>query len=204
MTALLERGRHYPPVERAVYHLARARAWARRATPTGLSIRAVVWLAGMACLLLAAPGSGWLGPALPAAAVLALLAAAYPNGGWVAAVQLAAVAAVAIRLATPLADPAWPAVLLLGAVLYTHHTAAALGAQLRTDAVVPVAVLRHWAGRAGALIAGSLLLGLVVVAVAGRAEPGADTGYLALGVVATVAAVAAVSWLHHHPDGSGG
>jgi len=197
--------RQYPPVERVGYHLARVRAWGRRATVPGLSVRAAVWLAGLAGLLLAMPWSGWLGPVLPVAAGLALLPAVAPGGGWVAAVQLLAIGTVAVRVATPATDPPLPVLLLLGAVLYAHHTAAALAAQLRTDAVVPAAVLRHWAGRAGLVVAGSALLGLAIAVLAGSARPGPDTGYLAAGAAAAVGVVAVATWLRHRRSaGSGG
>jgi hypothetical protein len=197
--------RHYPPVERAGYHLARARAWGRRATLPGLSLRAALWLLGLTGLLLAMPWSSWLGPVLPVAAGLALLPAVAPGGGWVTAVQLLAIGTVAVRVATPASDPPLPVLLLLGAVLYAHHTAAALADQLRTDAVVPPAVLRHWAGRAGLVVAGSALLGLAIAVLAGSARPGRDTGYLAAGVAAAVGVAAVATWLRHRRSaGSGG
>jgi hypothetical protein len=132
---------------------------------------------------------------LPVVALLAVLPALSPGGSWVTVLQLVAIGTVAVRAAAPPADPPVPVLLLLGAVLYGHHTAAALGAQLRTDTVVPVAVVRHWAGRAGLVVLASAGLSLGIVAVAGRAPAGPDTGYLAAGAVAAVALVAAVSWL---------
>jgi hypothetical protein len=197
--------RRYPPVERAGYHLARARAWVRRATVPGLSLRAALWLSGLSGLLLAMPWSSWLGPVLPVAAGLALLPAVAPGSGWVTAVQLLAIGTVAVRVATPATDPPLPVLLLLGAVLYAHHTAAALAAQLRTDTVVPAAVLRHWAGRAGLVVAGSALLGLAIAVLAGSARPGPDTGYLAAGAAAAVGVVAVATWLRYRRSaGSGG
>ena len=200
--------RHYPPVERAGYHLARARAWGRRATVPGLSLRAAIWFLGLAGLLLATPLSSWLGPVLPVlpvAAGLALLPAVAPGSDWVTAVQVLAIGTVAVRVATPVSDPPLPVLLLLGAVLYAHHTAAALAAQLRTDAVVPAAVLRHWASRAGLVAAGSALLGAAIAVLAGSARPGPDTGYLAAGVAAAVGVAAVATWLRHRRSaGSGG
>ena len=196
--------RHYPPVERAGYHLARARAWARRATVPGLSVRGVVWLSGLAALLAALPGGQWLGPVLPVAAAFAVLPAAAPGSSWVAVLELIAISTVAVRAASSAADPSLPVVLLTAALLYGHHTAAALAAQLRTDAVAPVAVLRHWALRAGLVAAGSVLVGLVVAAVAGSAEAGPDTGYLAVGVAAAVAVAALAGWLLRRRSGIAG
>lgn len=196
--------RHYPPVERAGYHLARARAWARRATLPGLSVRTVVWLAGSAALLAALPAGQWRGPALPVVVAFAVLPAAAPGSGWVAVLELVAIGAVAVRAATPVADLSLPAVLVAGALLYGHHIAAALAAQLRTDVVVPVPVLRHWALRAGLVAAGSVLVGMVVAVVAGSAAAGPDTGYLAVGAAAAVAVVALAGWLLRRHSGSTG
>jgi hypothetical protein len=186
--------REYPPVERATYHLARARAWARRVTAMGLGVRVVIWLTGLGTLLLAIPAPVRLGPALLVAAGLALLPAAAPGGGWVALLELAAIGAVAV--AAGVADPpALPVLLPLAALLYGHHTAAALGAQLRTDAVIPVSVPGYWALRAGAVLLASVAVGLGVVGLAGRAAAGPATGYLAVGVAAAVAVALAVAWL---------
>jgi hypothetical protein len=188
--------REYPPVERAIYHLARARAWARRVTAMGLGVRAVIWLTGLGALLLAMPASLRLGPALLVAVGLALLPAAAPGGGWVALLELVAIGTVAGVAVAGVADPpALPVLLLLAALLYGHHTAAALGAQLRTDAVIPLSVPGYWALRAAAVLAASVAVGLGVVGLAGRAAAGPATGYLAVGVAAAVAVALAVAWL---------
>jgi hypothetical protein len=172
------RGYRHPFVERIGYHLARLRAWGRRVTPTGLLVRVVVWLAGAAALILATP----LPPAMvaPVAVLVALLPAGFPRSGVVSLVELLAVGVFVI-------DPdLWPALALAG-LLYVHHTAAALGAQLRTDTVIPAAVLWHWARRAGLVLAGASLVSLGIAVVARGAPEGRPTAYLALGAVATVA-----------------
>jgi hypothetical protein len=181
MTAL----RRHPLVERIAYHLARARGWARRATGAGLAVRGAIWLSGAAALALAlAPVAGPAG-ALPAAALAALLPAAAPRTPWVSLLQLAVVAATVVAVAgdgtVPLA-----ALLALGSLLYLHHTAAALGAQLRTDTVVPAVVFRHWAGRAGLVVAVSAPVTLAIAALAGSAPDWPALGYLALGVLAAL------------------
>jgi hypothetical protein len=181
----------HPLVERIAYHLARARAWARRATGAGLAVRGAIWLSGAAALGLAlAPVAGLAG-ALPAAAVAALLPAAAPRTPWVSLLQLAAVAATAAAVAGDATVPL-PALLALGSLLYLHHTAAALGAQLRTDAVVPAAVFRHWAIRAGLVVAVSAPVTLAIAALTGSAPDWPALGYLALGVLAALVAAAAL------------
>jgi hypothetical protein len=181
--------RHSPLVERIGYHLARARAWARRVTAPGLSVRLVIWLAGAAALTLASPSPVRLAAAAPVAAVLALLPAGWPHTRWVSGVELAAIGLFA---SDPDRLPLWT-VLVLGGLLYLHHTAAALGAQLRTDTVIPAAVLRHWGRRAGLVLAASAALSLAIVAVAWQAPAGAATAYLALGAAAAVAVTAGLA-----------
>ncbi|MPZ26890.1 MAG: hypothetical protein GEV12_10840 [Micromonosporaceae bacterium] len=204
MTAISSRGwRRYPLVERVGYHLARVRAWGRRATVAGLAVRVVIWLTGLGGLLLALPGS-LRGPALPLAVFLALLPAVAPASAWVALLELAAIGTVALTLVDESRQVLVPVLLAVAALLYAHHTSAALGAQLRTDTVVPLAVFRHWLARAGLVLAGSALLGLGIVVLAGQPRAGADTGYLALGAAATAVAAIAVGALVHRSGGPAG
>jgi hypothetical protein len=191
-------GYHHPLVERVGYHLARIRAWARRVTAPGLSVRMVIWLSGSAALVLAPPAALRLAAVALIAAALAVLPAGFPHTSVVALVELLAIGAVAVSVA---ADqlPLWM-VLVIGGLLYLHHTAAALGAQLRTDAVIPPAVLRYWARRTGLVLANSLLLMLGIVVLAGQAPAGWATGYLALGAAAAVAITAHLAssgWRRH-------
>ncbi|HEY8472047.1 MAG TPA: hypothetical protein VIL37_05360 [Natronosporangium sp.] len=180
-------GYRHPLVERIGYHAARVRAWARRATIAGLSVRAVVWLAGALALTLA---GWWLGPGavVPVAAVLALLPAGFPRGRAVSLVAVLVIAAFA-------ADPRLWSAIVIGGLLYVHHTGAALAAQVRTDAVIPPAVLRFWAGRAGLVLAVSTLLSLAIAALATEAPAGSATAFLALGGAAAAAITAYLGWL---------
>lgn len=192
--------RRLPLVERVGYHLARARAWARRATAAGVAVRAVIWLTGTGALVLALPGS-LRGPGLALAVLLALLPAVAPASGWVGLLELAAIATVALALVGETRQVPVPVLLAVAALLYAHHTTAALGAQLRTDTVVPPAVFRHWAARAGLVLAAATLLGLGIAVLAQRPGTGADTGYLALGVTAAAVAAIAVGALVHRGGG---
>lgn len=178
-------GYRHPLVERVGYHLARVRAWTRRVTLTGLSVRVVIWLAGAAALALASP----LPPAtvLPAAVPVAMLPAGFPRSRWVSLVELLAIGLFA-------ADPDLWSALVLAALLYLHHTTAALGAQVRTDTVVPVVVLWHWARRAGLVIAGASVVILAIAALGGQAPAGWATAYLALGAAAAAAIAGALAW----------
>lgn len=190
----------HPLVERVGYHLARARAWARRATALGVGIRGAIWATGCGALVLALPPSLWTGPVLLVAAAVAVAPAAAPGGGWVSLVELAAVAAVAVAAAND-APPPLAVILVLAALLYLHHTAAALGAQLRTDTVVRPAVLRHWAVRAGVVVAGSAALSLGVVTAAEQPPRWSVTASIGIGVAAAVAVAAALIWLVNRRTG---
>lgn len=180
-----------PLGERLLYYLARARAWWRRTTVSGLAIRVGVWATGLAAVLLALPPQvQWTG-AVPVAAVLALLPAALPHGRAVSVLLVVAIGLLAAQLIGA-GGPSLGRVGLLAATLYLHHSCAALAAQLRTDAVVPVAVVRHWALRVGVVLGATAgLAGFMVVL------PGLDwsaTGHIALGVAAALAVVAALVW----------
>jgi hypothetical protein len=177
------RALRHPLVERILHYRDRVRAWARRATALGLAVRGVVWLTGAAGLLLASPWRPDI--TLPIACLLALPAAAAPSGWFVWLVELLAIGAVAANPEYPL----WTLVPLAG-LLYLHHTAAALAAQLRTDTAIPAAVLRRWAGRAGIVLGGSVPVGLGIAALAEAAPAWSATGYLGLGVAAAVVATA--------------
>lgn len=179
-------GYRHPLVERVGYHLARVRAWARRVTPSGLSVRVVIWLSGGAALILASPLPP--GPTAPVAALVALLPAGFPHTRVVSLVELVAIGAFA-------ADPQLWAALVLAGLLYLHHTTAALGAQLRTDTVVPAAVLWYWARRAGLVLAGSAAVSLGIVGLASGAPAGWPTAYVALGAAAAVGVTGCLAWL---------
>lgn len=193
-TAVVARWRQYPPVERVAYHLARARAWGRRATGWGLGLRAVIWLAGFAAVLVVLAPTAWLGRGAVVAAVLALLPMASPGSGRVAWLEVATVALVGLVAATTATGLSLPALVLVGSLLYLHHTTAALAAQLRTDTVVAPVLLRRWAIRAGGVIAGSAVLSAGLAALPGRAPAWPAGGYLVLGVGAALVLAAAVVW----------
>lgn len=180
-----------PLGERLLYYLARGRAWWRRATVSGLAVRALVWATGVAALLLAAPPQLVLAGVVPLACVLALWPAAAPQGRMVSVLLTVALGLlVAQLLGEP--GPGLPRVALLAAVMYLHHSSAGLAAQLRTDAVVPVAVVRYWALRAGVVLAVS-----AVLAGAGTRLPAlgwSATAHIALGALAALLVTAALLW----------
>lgn len=185
------RWRETPLAERVSYHAARLAAWARRARPAALGVRAVIWATGLLSVsLVAVPLLGPV-PALATGTLLAAVGACFPGSVWVGGLEIAVVLVVAgvLWLGQPVPIGA---VGILAALLYAHHTTAALGATLRTDALVPVPVLRRWAGRTAAVLAGSAAVGVGAVTVPDTApgwQASALTGVAAAATVATVGTV---------------
>jgi hypothetical protein len=188
--------REHPLVDRVHYQVERVRAWARRATAAALAVRVAVWLAGTGALVLAAPPGLRLAGVAVLAAAVAGVAAGWPGSGWVGAVEIAAVLLFAVTVAI---GPAvsLPRVMSLAALLYLHHTAAALAACLRTDAVVPAAVLRRWAGRAGLVLAVSAPLALGVATPPARYPAWPASVSVVLAVTSAVGVVAGLAYLWH-------
>lgn len=188
--------RDLPIVERVHYGAVRARAWSRRATRPGLAVRAAVLVSGLGAAVVALPPPVRVGPLLLVAMLFAALSAAVPGGIWVAVLELGAVTAFVLGLAGGQHPAGLPEVTALAALLYLHHSASALGAMLRTDAVVPPAVLRRWAARTGAVLAGSAAAGLLVLAVAASAAPRwSGTAFVGLGVLGALAVAGTLTWL---------
>lgn len=135
------------------------------ATAAGLTVRAAVALSGGAALLVAMPADyagTWFWPI--AAAALALCAAARPHSG---AIGLNLIAAVLFWLTNTIvygtpADPV--SAVAIGALLYLHHSAGAMAAQLPASTDLPPRVLIAWAARAGAVLLGSAVLAVAVLA----------------------------------------
>ncbi|QSB13074.1 hypothetical protein JQS43_15625 [Natronosporangium hydrolyticum] len=189
-------GLRHPLLERMLHYAAQLRAWAGRTTRAGLAMRSLVGLTGALTVLFAAPPSR-LGAALPLAAGLALVAAARPGGRWPLLLSLVSVGLVALQLSDGVGNP----LLLVAPVavlLYLHHSAAAVAAQLRPETVIPRAVFRQYAVRAGAVLAVATPVGLAVVALPAPATWSA-TAFLALGMVAAVGVTALLLRLVDRP-----
>jgi hypothetical protein len=193
--------REAPPVERARYHAARLAAWARRTRPAALAVRGAVWSSGFVAVLLVAVPLIDPGPAVVAAALLAALGAGFPRSGWVGGLEVAVVLVVAgaVWLGQPVPIGT---VAILAALLYLHHSAAALAAHLRTDALVSPAVLRRWAGRTAAVLAGSLVIGAGAVTVPQTAPGWSASGLMAVAAAATVLIAGTIAYLGRAHRGS--
>jgi hypothetical protein len=181
-----EPGEQHPLLERLGYHAARLRAWARRAAPAALLVRGVVWLTGAAALLVAAPETVPSGAAAVAAVAVAGAAGAWPGTGWVSGLALGAVGLVALSIGQGdhRGGGAVALAAAVAALLYLHHTAAATAAHLRTDALVTPVVLRQWAGRTAAVLAGSAVIGTGVVLLPEAAPAWPATWLVVLGALA--------------------
>jgi hypothetical protein len=126
-------------------------------TPTPLLVRAGVFTAALASLLLATPAVLPLPLLLAGAVLLSALPAIAPAGPWATVATLAAAAGW-------LAGSSSPLVLVLAALLYLLHSLSALAATLPYDAIVAPDVVVRWLLRTAAVIAAGALLSAVVLA----------------------------------------
>jgi hypothetical protein len=128
------------------------------------TVRAGVFAAALAALLLAAPPLLPLPLLLAGTVLLSVLPALFPAGPGATLVMLAAAGG------WLLTEPFSPLVLVLAALLYLLHSLSALAATLPYDAVVAPDVIVRWLLRTAAVIgSGALLSAAVLVAVAGFA-----------------------------------
>ncbi len=128
-----------------------------------LLVRAVAFGAGLAALVLTVPG--WLlNPRLVVAmAVFALVTAVLPGTGWVSGLEYLAVTGWLVTT-TVFGEYITAAQILgLAAAIYLHHSACTLAAVMPVDAVVAPRVLAAWLLRTGAVVAGSVLAGVLVL-----------------------------------------
>jgi hypothetical protein len=182
-------GERHPLLERVAYQVQRVRAWARRVIPTALLLRVVVWATGTAALIIAAPDA--VVPAVSAvvAAGVAIGPAARPGGWWVSGLELSTVVLLVMSIGQQ-SGIGLPAVGAVAALLYLHHTAAAAAAPLRTDVLVPVAVVWHWARRSAVVLAASVAVGFGVALLPDAAPVWPGTVPVLLGGVAVLVAAA--------------
>jgi hypothetical protein len=142
---------------------------ARRTAIGPILIRLVAAVAGLAAVLAAAPPDLPVAIALRLAGIGGLAAAAvgvFPRSRWVG---LFLIGVVFEWLGTTIvfAEPAGlPRVGVLAAALYLVHSAAALGAVLPYDCVVPASVYLHWAGRVTTVLVVGVVVGVGGMAVA--------------------------------------
>ncbi|GGT04842.1 hypothetical protein GCM10010156_73260 [Planobispora rosea] len=135
-----------------------------------LVLRALVWAAGTAVLLVAMPPDYRAGPVMPLLAVLlGLLTAADPDGGWVPATQAVTVVAWLLTTLVYGYAPSPAMGLLIGLLLYLHHGMAAIAARIPASARVPATLLAPWLARTGAVTVASAAVCLALAAITGAA-----------------------------------
>ncbi|MFB9884279.1 hypothetical protein ACFFMN_40745 [Planobispora siamensis] len=135
-----------------------------------LAWRALVWVTGTAAPLVAMPPDYRAGLVMPLfAGLLALLTAAEPEGGWVLPAQIVTVAAWLVTTVVYGYAPSPAAGLVIGLLLYLHHGAAAIAAQIPVAARIPAPVLAAWLARTGTVSAASAAVCLLVAALTGAA-----------------------------------
>lgn len=185
--------RDSPLGERVRFQAARLTAWTRRIQPTALGVRLVVFVSGCGGLLLAPLPVRTEVLVIPLV-LLAALAAGSPGSGWATAVEITCVLGVGFEAWLGAEVSLWT-VAGVAVLLYVHHTAAALGAQLRTDALVPRTVLVRWSGRTGAVLLGSAGLGLGAATLPAAASGWPAVGLTAVAVVSALVAVGTLAYL---------
>jgi hypothetical protein len=193
-----------PLGERVGYYLVRSRAWWHRATAAALAVRATVWVSGSAALALAVPTTVSLSAAVVTAALVAGVGAARPGGGWVGGLEITTVLLVAAAVWQD--EASLPRIALVAALLYLHHAGAALGAELRTDTMVPAAVLWHLARRVAVVLGGAALLGAALLVLSPAIAEWSATLLIGVGAVAAVGVTVVLAELarrRRHPQRRG-
>ena len=165
-------------------------AWGRRATRSGLGLRALVWLSGFAGLILAAPPLAR--PAGVTAALLLPLAPMFRPGGFGTSLVMFTGFAEWVVGHWQTAQPSLWTAGFIGIALYVHHATASLAARCPVDTAVDAPVLRGWAARTGSVAAGAVVLCAGVAVLAGRPLPVSPS---LLVVAGAVGAVLVCGWL---------
>jgi hypothetical protein len=166
-----------------------------RATPVPLGVRCGVFLAGLLAITVAYPG--WVLFNRPGVLLLLLpvLPAVRPRGRFPTLVALVAVVGWLVATTAGAERVDLLGLLVLAAALYLLHSLAALAAVLPYDALVQPQVVARWVGRALAVVLGSAVLAIIVLAAAGRTGQGAGLAAALLGLGVAAALPGLLAWL---------
>jgi len=191
--------RRSPSVTRAEAALRRAADRVRTLAPGPALVRGSVLAFGMLALVeaMTAPmrGNGW---AYLVVAALALIGAVRPDGPWVTVLELTAVGVWVLGGLIYHEPRGLAGTLILAALLYLHHTSAALAAALPVRGQLSPAVLAGWLGRAGAVLAGTVLFALAATVLLPPSGTGHDSILVPiLGLFAGLGAAVAIAYLLH-------
>ncbi|MGN9774248.1 hypothetical protein ACTMS0_00490 [Micromonospora sp. H33] len=176
-----------------------ARTAVARVGPVPLLVRAGIFLSALLGLVLAYPSEVLLGRPLAALLLVALLPALSPRRVWPTLAALVTVAGWLVATdgyGRPIA--LWR-LLAVAALLYLTHTLCALAAVLPYDAVVDPDLVVRWLLRAGAVVLGAAVLGVLLVELAGTGgESGLQAATVA-GLAVAAAVTALLGWLLRRP-----
>ncbi|MGW4497131.1 hypothetical protein ACWENR_00705 [Micromonospora sp. NPDC004336] len=172
-----------------------ARYAVARVSPTPLLVRAGILLTTLAGLALAYPSEALSGRPLLGLVVVALLPAVGPRRVWPTFAALVTVGGWLVATdgyGRPIA--LWR-LLAVAAMLYLTHTLCALAAVLPYDAVVDPDVVARWLARAGAVLLGTFVLGVLLLEVGGSGGDAGSQVATVAGLLVAVALTALLGWL---------
>ncbi len=177
----------------------RVRTVATRATLTPLLLRCGVFLCALAAFTVAYPAPVLASRVTGVLLLVAALPALWPRGWGATLVAVGAVGGWILDTTWYEQPVALWRLLALAGLLYLVHTLAALAAVLPYDAVVATEVVAHWLARAFAVVLGSAVLAVTVLALTGAAGGGAFLAASLLGLVVAVGVAGLLAWLPRRP-----
>jgi LPXTG-motif cell wall-anchored protein len=168
---------------------------AGRISPAALLLRAGIFLVVLVGYALAYPAEVLAGRPLLFLAIAAVAPAVGPRRVWPTFAALVTVGGWLLATDGYGRPVALWRLLALAALLYLGHTLCALAALLPYDAVVDPELITRWLLRAGAVLLGAAVLGVLLLQAAGL---GGDTGHqwvTVLGLLVAVGLAALLGWL---------
>ncbi|HZC25564.1 MAG TPA: hypothetical protein VE287_00990 [Actinopolymorphaceae bacterium] len=191
----------------------------RRITPAAILLRVMVWLAGVAALVLATPvevlGPEATVPVLVVAGAVALVPALFPGSWLVLAMELVALAGWLVRTSLPGSEVtwtsvaftarsglpvAWLAVVALAAALYVHHSASALAATVPLDVRPLPGSVARWLTRTGALLGATAVVAALALLLQSPLGKVTEVAVPVLGVLVALVVAGALAYVLRRPS----
>ncbi|MEV4655405.1 hypothetical protein [Micromonospora sp. NPDC049301] len=166
-----------------------------RISPAPLMVRAGIFVTVLAGFALAFPAEVLSGRPLAFLAVAALLPAVGPRRVWPTFAALLMVGGWLLATDGYGRPVALWRLLALAALLYLGHTLCALAALLPYDAVVDPELVTRWLLRAGAVLLGTAVLGVLLLQVGGMGGENGHQWVTVLGLLVAVGIAALLGWL---------
>jgi hypothetical protein len=177
----------------------RARGGLGRVTAVPLLVRAAVFGSALSAFVVAYPVQLTTSRLMGVLVLAALLPAVSPRGR-------GATVAVVLAVLGWLLDTGWNGqpvalvrLLVLATLIYLVHSLTALAAALPYDAVVAVDVVGRWLGRTFAVVSGSAVVTVGVLALTAPAGSGNVAVVAVAGFAAAVGAAVLLAWLLRRP-----